>query len=84
MKKKSYKDAEFKCLEVLAKNNGMTLRRANESGCLPMTFEVVYRGARRDSVALIPDILVGAIWNMEPVKHGLNIEEVILKYSTVK
>lgn len=49
-----------------------------------MTFEVVYRGARRDSVALIPDILVGAIWNMEPVKHGLNIEEVILKYSTVK
>ncbi len=71
----------FGAMVKLARENGLTIRHYNETGELPRTFELVYRGTSKGEVPIVGNLSVDDVIGNNTVKHGLTLKQIIEKQS---
>lgn len=66
----------------LAKSKGLTLRPSNDSGDIPMKFELVYRGTSKGDNSIIDDLSADEVAACGILKNGYSLREFIEKHQT--
>ena len=64
----------------LAKSKGLTLRPSNDSGDIPMKFELVYRGTPKGGCCIIDDLSADEVAACSLLKNGFSLREFIERH----